>query len=109
MDGTQPAPAEAPLAGDSATLTLGGRTLQLRYFADSHFAGDAVVWLPEARLLFAGDHIYVDRLLGILPESNAASWREALRQAIALQPARIVPGHGRVCDVAQAQRSYNFV
>lgn len=104
MAGTVPASAASPLAGDSATLVLGGRTLQLRYFADSHFAGDAVVWLPQEQILFAGDHIYVDRLLGILPESNAASWLEAFRQAIALQPARIVPGHGRVCDVAQAQR-----
>lgn len=104
MDGTVPTPAASPLAGDSATLVLGGRTLQLRHFADSHFAGDAVVWLAQERILFAGDHIYVDRLLGILPESNAASWLEAFRQAIALQPARIVPGHGRVCDVAQAQR-----
>lgn len=104
MDGTVPAPAARPLAGDSQTLTLGGRTLELRYFADAHFAGDAVVWLPKEKILFAGDHIYVDRLLGILPESNAETWLQAFRQAIALQPARIVPGHGRVCDVAQAQR-----
>jgi glyoxylase-like metal-dependent hydrolase (beta-lactamase superfamily II) len=104
MDGTVPAPAAQPLAGEAQTLTLGGRTLELRYFADAHFAGDAVVWLPKEKILFSGDHIYVDRLLGILPESNAETWLQAFRQAIALQPARIVPGHGRVCDVAQAQR-----
>jgi len=104
MDGTQPAPAAQPLAGDTQTLTLGGRTLELRYFDHAHFAGDAVVWLPKEKILFSGDHIYVDRLLGILPESNAETWLKAFKQAIALQPARIVPGHGRVCDVAQAQR-----
>lgn len=104
MDGSVPAPAAKPLAGDTQTLTLGGRTLELRYFADAHFAGDAVVWLPKEKILFSGDHIYVDRLLGILPESNAETWLQAFKQAIALQPARIVPGHGRVCDIAQAQR-----
>lgn len=104
MNGTVPAPAAKPLAGDTQTLTLGGRTLELRYFADAHFAGDAVVWLPKEKILFAGDHVYVDRLLSILPESNAEAWLQAFRQAIALQPQRIVPGHGRVCDVAQAQR-----
>ncbi|WP_374324286.1 MBL fold metallo-hydrolase [Azonexus sp.] len=104
MDGTVPAPAAQPLAGDTQTLTLGGRTLELRYFDHAHFAGDAVVWLPQEKILFSGDHIYVDRLLGILPESNAETWLKAFRQAIALQPQRIVPGHGRVCDVAQAQR-----
>jgi glyoxylase-like metal-dependent hydrolase (beta-lactamase superfamily II) len=104
MDGTVPTTAAKPLAGDTQTLTLGGRTLELRYFADAHFAGDTVVWLPKEKILFSGDHIYVDRLLGILPESNAETWLKAFKQAIALQPARIVPGHGRVCDVTQAQR-----
>lgn len=104
MDGTTPAPAAKPLGGDAQTLTLGGRTLELRYFDHAHFAGDAVVWLPKEKTLFSGDHIYVDRLLGILPESNAETWLAAFDQVIALQPARIVPGHGRVCDVTQAQR-----
>lgn len=104
MNGTFPTPSAQPLTGDTQTLTLGGRTLQLRYFADAHFAGDAVVWLPGEKILFAGDHIYVDRLLGILPESNAETWLEAFTQALALQPSRIVPGHGQVCDAVQAQR-----
>lgn len=104
MDGTTPAPAAKPLSGDTQTLTLGGRTLELRYFDHAHFAGDAVVWLPKEKILFSGDHIYVDRMLGILPESNAETWLKAFKQAIALQPTRIVPGHGRVCDIAQAQR-----
>ena len=104
MNGTVPTAAAKPLAGDTQTLTLGGRTLALHYFADAHFAGDAIVWLPKEQILFAGDHVYVDRLLGILPESNAETWLLAFKQAIALQPARIVPGHGGVCNVAQAQR-----
>ena len=104
MDGTLPAPAAQPLAGDSQTLTLGGRRLELRYFEHAHFAGDAVVWLPKEKILFAGDHIYVDRLLGILPESNAETWLLAFAQSLALHPQRIVPGHGAVCDSARAQR-----
>ena len=104
MDGTEPHLSRPTQADDRQTLTLGGRTLQLQYFADAHFPGDAVIWLPKERILFSGDHIYVDRLLGILPESNAATWLDAFNQALALQPARIVPGHGRVCDAAQAQR-----
>lgn len=104
LQDTRPTVAERPQPGDSARLTLAGLTLEIRYFADAHFAGDVVVWLPQEKILFTGDHIYVDRMLGILPESNAETWLAAFDQAIALQPARIVPGHGRVCDVAQAQR-----
>jgi glyoxylase-like metal-dependent hydrolase (beta-lactamase superfamily II) len=104
MAGTLPVAAAQPLVGDTQTLVLGGRTLVLNYFDHAHFAGDAVLWLPKEKILFAGDHIYVDRLLGILPESNAETWLKAFKQAVALQPARIVPGHGQVCDVSQAQR-----
>ncbi len=101
---TQPVVAGKPVPGDSARLTLGGRKLEIRYFADAHFAGDVVVWLPQEALLFSGDHIYVDRILGIMPESNAETWLAAFDQAVALKPKRIVPGHGQVCDVALAQR-----
>jgi len=104
MSGTQVVTASKPLPGDVARLQLGGRAIELRYFADAHFPGDAVVWLPQESILFSGDHIYVDRILGILPESNAGTWLKAFGQAVALQPKRIVPGHGQVCDVAKAQR-----
>jgi len=104
MSGTQVMTALPGLPGDVARLKLGGRTIELRYFADTHFPGDAVVWLPHEAILFSGDHIYVDRLLGILPESDAGAWLTAFKQTVALQPKAIVPGHGQVCDIARAQR-----
>lgn len=104
MTGTQVMTARQALPGDVARLQLGGRTVELRYFADAHFPGDAVVWMPQEAILFSGDLIYVDRILGILPESNAGTWLSAFAQAVALQPKWIVPGHGRVCDIARAQR-----
>lgn len=104
MAGTEALVAARPAAGNLASLQPGGRLVELRYFADAHFPGDAVVWLPRERILFAGDHIYVDRILGILPESNAVTWLAAFEQSMQLNPARIVPGHGSVCDTAKARR-----
>jgi glyoxylase-like metal-dependent hydrolase (beta-lactamase superfamily II) len=104
MTGTVPLVSAKPSAGNLAKLNLGGRLLELRYFADAHFPGDAVVWLPAERIVFAGDHIYVDRLLGILPESNAVTWLAAFEQIMQLAPKVIVPGHGAVCDVGKARR-----
>ena len=104
MTGTQVMTARQALPGDVARLQLGGRTVELRYFADAHFPGDAVVWMPQEAILFSGDLVYVDRILGILPESNAGTWLNAFGQAVVLQPKWIVPGHGRVCDIAKAQR-----
>jgi glyoxylase-like metal-dependent hydrolase (beta-lactamase superfamily II) len=103
LAGTQAHPAPHPLDGDSVTLTLGGETLQLRY-TDAHFPGDALVWLPKRKIAVTGDLVFVDRLLGVLPWSSVKMARQAFRTLEALQPARIVPGHGRVCDLAQARR-----
>ena len=111
MQGTQPLPAPKSLP-DAGTLELGGETLTLAY-TDAHFPGDAWVWLPKHGVLFSGDLVYVDRLLGVLPWSSVKNGQQAFKALAALKPARIVPGHGRVCDLAQAQREtgdyYNFL
>ncbi|WP_018078773.1 MBL fold metallo-hydrolase [Thiobacillus denitrificans] len=110
LDGTQPLP--APKAVEAGTLELGGETLELAY-TDAHFPGDAWVWLPKHGVMFSGDLVYVDRLLGVLPWSSVRSGQRAFHALAALKPARIVPGHGRVCDLAQAQREtgdyYDFL
>ena len=112
MQGTQPLPASKTLTGDSATLQLGGETLELAY-TDAHFPGDAWVWLPQRGVMFSGDLIYVDRLMGVLPWSSVSNGHKAFKALAVLQPKYIVPGHGRVCDLAQAQREsgdyYDFL
>lgn len=112
LQGTQPLPAPATLAGDSVTLERGGETLELTY-TDTHFPGDIRVWLPEHSVVFSGDLVYVDRLLGVMPWSSVKNGQQAFRALAALKPAHIVPGHGRVCDLAQAQREtgdyYDFL
>ena len=112
LTGTKPLPATKTLAGDKATLTLGGVTLELAY-TDTHYPGDAWVWLPKQRVVFSGDLVYVDRLMGVLPWSSVQNGQRAFKALVALKPARIVPGHGRVCDLAQAKREsgdyYDFL
>lgn len=102
--GTRAVTAPEPIQADEITLTVGGMTLQLRWLGDAHFAGDAVVWLPQERVLYSGDLVYVDRLLGVLPWSDLLAWRDTFHAMEALAPQHIVPGHGGVCDLAQAQR-----
>lgn len=103
LDGTEAVTASRVLAGTHETLDLGGRRIEIHYFADAHFPGDVAVWLPQERIAFTGDHVYVDRMLGILPQSNAETWLEAFEAIKALDPTVIVPGHGSVTDVAKAQ------
>jgi glyoxylase-like metal-dependent hydrolase (beta-lactamase superfamily II) len=112
MQGTKPLPARETLAGDSVTLDLGGEALTLTY-TDAHFPGDAWVWLPQHSVMFSGDLVFVDRLLGVLSWSSVKNSQTAFHAMAALKPTWIVPGHGRVCDLAQAQREtgdyYDFL
>lgn len=112
LEGTRPVPATPLTEGDEATLDLGGETLALRY-TDAHFPGDALVWLPKQRIAFTGDLVYVERILGVMPQSSVSNGQKAFRALEALQPARIVPGHGRICDLSQARREtgdyYDFL
>lgn len=86
------------------TLKLDNIEIQILFFHGGHTPGDAVVWLPKSRTLFSGDHIYVDRLLGILPFSNSKDWLASVEEIEQLKPKVIIPGHGKVCDLNKAQR-----
>ncbi len=86
-------------------FTIGGVRFVLEYFGDAHFPGDAVLYLPEKEVLFSGDVIFVDRLLGISPHSNVVTWSYAFQKAKDTfgGAKHIVPGHGNVCKWKKAQ------
>lgn len=112
LQGTKPLPATTLSDGDETTLELGGETLKLRH-TDAHFPGDAMVVLPKHSVVFTGDLVFVDRLLGVLPMSSVANGQRSFRAMAALRPTYVVPGHGHVCDLAKAQREtgdyYDFL
>ena len=103
IKGTQPVYPER-LVEQKETLKLGGQEIQIIFFHGGHTPGDAVVWLPKSRTLFSGDLVYVDRLLGVLPFSNSKDWLASFEDAGKLKPKIVIPGHGKVCDWAKAQR-----
>ena len=86
------------------TLKLGGTEIRVIHFFGGHTPGDSVVWLPASRVLFSGDLVYVDRMLGVIPVSNTKNWLASFEAMEKLAPKQIVPGHGRVCDLARARR-----
>ncbi len=87
----------------SETLHLGDDEIQLLYFHGGHTPGDSVVWLPKRSVLFSGDLVFADRLLGVFPFSNTQNWLDSFAAMEKLKPKLIVPGHGKVCDLAQAK------
>jgi glyoxylase-like metal-dependent hydrolase (beta-lactamase superfamily II) len=89
--------------GERTTLRLGGTAVELLYRGGAHTPGDIVVWLPRQRVLFAGDIVYVDRMLAILPISKTKAWLASFEAVESLDPSVLVPGHGAVTDLAKAR------
>lgn len=86
------------------TLQWGGVTVQVVHRGGGHTPGDSMVWLPQTGVVFTGDVVYVDRILGLHPVSKTKTWVQSFAALQALKPQVVVPGHGRVTTLAQAQK-----
>ncbi|MGK2953030.1 MAG: MBL fold metallo-hydrolase [Thiobacillus sp.] len=102
-DGTVPTLPTRWLAGNDERLELGGVVFEFKHRGGAHTPGDTMVWLPQKNVLFSGDVVYVDRMLGVLPVSNTRRWLETFAVIEQLDPARLVPGHGSVTTLATAR------
>jgi glyoxylase-like metal-dependent hydrolase (beta-lactamase superfamily II) len=87
---------------DELTLDLGGREVELRSVGPAHTRGDQIVWLPEERVVFAGDLIerQVFPIFPYFPPDDAdvdgGKWLAVLGRIAALEPRIVVTGH---CEV----------
>jgi glyoxylase-like metal-dependent hydrolase (beta-lactamase superfamily II) len=102
-DGTVPTLPTRFISGNDSRLELGGVVFQLEHRNGAHTPGDMMVWLPQMNVLFTGDVVYVNRLLGVIPVSDTRNWLATFAVIEELHPKVIVPGHGDVTDLATAR------
>ena len=80
--------------GDRETLELGGERLEIIHFGPTHSPGDILVWMPERKLVIAGDMAFHERLLPVFEDTDTAGWLESWEKFAALNAEVVVPGHG---------------
>jgi glyoxylase-like metal-dependent hydrolase (beta-lactamase superfamily II) len=91
-------------------FTLGNTNFELHHAGQAHTPGDSFVWLPQQRIVFSGDIVYVQRMLNISPASNSKSWLSAFEAMAALEPRVLIPGHGHVSTLQEAKaHSYDYL
>ena len=103
VDGTVPTLPTHWLKGNDERLELGGVVFEFKHRGGAHTPGDTMVWLPQKNVLFTGDVVFVDRMLGVLPVSNTRHWLDTFAVIEQLQPRVLVPGHGSVTTVVTAK------
>ncbi|MBI5556491.1 MAG: MBL fold metallo-hydrolase [Deltaproteobacteria bacterium] len=79
--------------GDRLDIDLGDRTVQLLYAGVSHTEGSILVYLPESRVLFAGDILFTG-YHPFLGEGDIQEWVKVLDRIAAMDADKIIPGHG---------------
>src|SRR3989344_1677829 len=87
MAGTEPAHAGETFE-NQLELEVGGALLGLRHTGTAHPPGDSFVWLPQKKVVFAGDIVYVERVLVVTAESRSRSWIKAFEEIAALKRCR---------------------
>jgi len=70
--------------------------IELIFVGPAHTTNDIVAWLPERKVLFAGDIVF-NQGTPFAMMGSVAGWLEALERLKDLGIRTIVPGHGPVC------------
>jgi glyoxylase-like metal-dependent hydrolase (beta-lactamase superfamily II) len=79
---------------DRVTLRLGNRDVQVMFLGRANTGGDAVVYVPDAKVVATGD--IVVHPFPFAFGSYIGDWAVVLRKIIAMDATSIVPGHGPV-------------
>ena len=75
------------------TLDLGSRAVELRWLGRAHTEGDTAVWLPQERVLFAGDLVEASAA-PYCGDAYILDWPATLANVRTLGAQTLVPGRG---------------
>ncbi len=102
LQGTEPVYADITFDTDY-TFSLGGVSFEIHHAGQAHTPGDSFVWIADSQTVFTGDIVYVERILGIGPQSHSGKWIETFKTMAALKPVHLIPGHGRATTLDKAK------
>lgn len=84
------------LFGTQMDFELGGSRFSLLHAGPAHAPDDAMMLVEPAGVLFSGDIVQDGRVPFLASESiDSGQWLAAIEQVRSMEPAFMVPGHGR--------------
>jgi glyoxylase-like metal-dependent hydrolase (beta-lactamase superfamily II) len=78
---------------DAMTVYLGKRRVDIMHLGRAHTAGDAVVWVPDAEVMFTGDIVEYHSAC-YCGDGHFADWGATLGRIADFGPVAIAPGRG---------------
>ncbi len=89
---------------DKLDLSMGGKKIEVLHLGNAHHHGDTMVWLPEQKLVLAGDTAFHVRMPPIFEDTDTARWIRVWDRFEALGAEVVIPGHGGPTDMATVRR-----
>ncbi len=89
------------------TVNVGGREVILMEMGPAHTSGDAIVYVPDAKVVYSGDLLFVN---GTPPlwAGPVENWIKALVHLLSMDVETFVPGHGPLTDKAGVERVKDY-
>lgn len=89
-------------------IDLGDRTVELIYLGHSHTEGSIVVFVPDRKVLFAGDILFTNYHPNF-KNGDIAGWIKALDDLKAMDFNVLVPGHGPLSGKKDLEDMKNYI
>jgi glyoxylase-like metal-dependent hydrolase (beta-lactamase superfamily II) len=82
------------------TLMVGGVRFDIQPVGPSHTAEDLVIYLPQQKVLFAGDLVFRNRI-PFVGQADSRHWIDAMQNLLNFDARWVVPGHGPISNDAK--------
>jgi len=93
---------------ERTALKVGNRTIELIPVGPAHTRGDMLVYLPEERVLFAGDIIFSE-VTPVIHSGPVTRYIDVLKSILDMDVDVIVPGHGPITDKRSAEALIDYL
>ena len=90
------------------SLTVGAKRVEVWEVGPAHTLGDAVVYIPDEKVLFTGDILFKDAH-PLIWQGPVANWIQACRELLALPVDVVVPGHGPLTDLSGLRETLEYL
>lgn len=88
-------------------IVRGGRDIRIIRIG-GHTAATSAIWLPNEKILFVGDAVWVDQH-PYMAQGNSKEWLDGLTFIRKLRSDQIVPGRGPVCGREGTERMSEYI
>jgi glyoxylase-like metal-dependent hydrolase (beta-lactamase superfamily II) len=93
---------------DEKTLKVGDKTVHLYNVGPAHTRGDTLVHVPDDRMVFTGDILFVGGH-PVIWDGPIDNWRRACDRLLAMDVDVVVPGHGPISDKSAVRRFRGYL